>query len=145
MFKTILVPTDGSPLSQRAEDAAIAFARASGATLVALAVAEPLPSAADSGSIFVAQGTLDPEGLLAQARQRAQAVVDRARSASVPCECSVALSYYPHEEILRAASDFRCDAIFMASHGFRGLKKLFLGSETLKVLTHASLPVMVFR
>jgi nucleotide-binding universal stress UspA family protein len=144
MFKTILVPTDGSPLSRHAEDAAIEFARAAGATLVALAVAEPLPSAADSSSIFVAGGALDPPELLALARQRAQAVVERARAAAVACECCAALSYYPHEEIVRAAAEFHCDAIFMASHGSRGLRKL-LGSQTQKVLAHTSLPVMVFR
>ncbi len=144
MFKTILVPTDGSPLSQRAEDAAIEFARVAGATLVSLAVVEPQPSADDTDSIFVAGGTLKPRQLLAQARQRAQAVVDRARAAGVPCECCAALSYYPHEEIVRAAADFHCDAIFMASHGVRGLRKL-LGSQTQKVLAQVSLPVMVFR
>lgn len=144
MFKTILVPTDGSALSRHAEDAAIDFARAAGATLVVLAVAEPLPSAADTGSIFVAGGTLDPPALLALARQRAQAVLERARAAGVPCECCAALSYYPHEEIVRAAADFHCDAIFMASHGARGIRKL-LGSQTQKVLAHARLPVMVFR
>lgn len=143
MFKTILVPTDGSPLSQHAEDAAIEFARAAGATLVALSVVEPLPSAADTGSIFVAGGALDAPELLALARQRAQAVVERARAAGVPCECSAALSYYPHEEIVRAADEFHCDAIFMASHGARGLRKL-LGSQTQRVLAHADLPVMVF-
>ena len=144
MFKTILVPTDGSPLSRHAEDAAIEFARAAGATLVALAVVEPLPSAGDTASIFVAGGTPDARELLAQARQRAQAVVDRSRAAGVPCECCTALSYYPHEEIVRVATEFHCDAIFMASHGVRGLRKL-LGSQTQKVLAHAGLPVMVFR
>lgn len=144
MFNTILVPTDGSPLSRHAEDAAIEFARAAGATLVALAVVEPLPSADDTDSIFVAGGTLNPRGLLAQARQRALAVVDRARAAGVPCECCATLSYYPHEEIVRVAEDFHCDAIFMASHGVRGLRRL-LGSQTQKVLAHASSPVMVFR
>jgi nucleotide-binding universal stress UspA family protein len=145
MFKTILVPTDGSLLSQRAEDGAIAFARATGATLVALAVAEPLPSASDAGSIFASAASLDPRDLLAQAQRRAQELVGRAQAAGIPCQCSAALSYHPHEEILKAAADFHCDAIFMASHGLRGLRRVFLGSETQKVLAHASLPVLVFR
>jgi len=33
----------------------------------------------------------------------------------------------------------------MASHGRRGLSALVLGSETQKVLTHSTLPVLVLR
>jgi nucleotide-binding universal stress UspA family protein len=33
----------------------------------------------------------------------------------------------------------------MASHGRRGLTAMVLGSETLKVLTHSKLPVLVHR
>jgi len=33
----------------------------------------------------------------------------------------------------------------MASHGRKGLNKLFLGSETQKVLAHTHLPVLVLR
>jgi nucleotide-binding universal stress UspA family protein len=63
----------------------------------------------------------------------------------VPCETRVAESYSPSEEIVRLASELGCDAIFMASHGRKGINRLFVGSETQKVLAHTNLPVMVFR
>lgn len=74
-----------------------------------------------------------------------QDLVERAKTAGIPCQSTVAISYNPYEEILKAASDFHCDVIFMASHGRRGIKGILLGSETQKVLTHAKLPVLVFR
>jgi nucleotide-binding universal stress UspA family protein len=145
MFQTILVPTDGSPLSRQAEDAAIELARRNGAKLVALSVATPTLDAATAGASYLGATTIDPSELLAAAQNRVQDLVDRAKAAGIPCQCHVAVSYHPYEEILNAASDFHCDVIFMASHGRHGLKGIVLGSETQKVLTHAKLPVLVFR
>jgi nucleotide-binding universal stress UspA family protein len=143
MFTTILVPTDGSALSRLAEDAAIEFARRNGATMVALSVAEPAQEAGEARAAAVPAILLD--ALLSAAQQRVQAVVIRAQAADIPCQCSIAYSAHPYEEILKAATEFQCDVIFMASHGHRGITKVFLGSETEKVLAHARLPVMVFR
>jgi nucleotide-binding universal stress UspA family protein len=74
-----------------------------------------------------------------------QRVADAAKSAGVPCETVALLSYSPYEEIIQTAEKFRCDLIFMASHGRRGLTRLFLGSETQKVLAHSTIPVLVYR
>jgi nucleotide-binding universal stress UspA family protein len=145
MFQTILVPTDGSALSRQAEDAAIEFARRNGAELVAVSVATPEVDAATAGASYLGGAAIDPSELLAAAQKRVQDLIDRAKAAGLPCQSSVAFSYHPYEEILKAASDFHCDVIFMASHGRSGLKDILLGSETQKVLTHAKLPVLVFR
>jgi nucleotide-binding universal stress UspA family protein len=145
MFQTILVPTDGSALSRQAEDAAIEFARRNGATLVAFSVAEPAQGAATAAGRFVGAAVIDSAEIVAAAQLRVQGLVDRAQAADIPCQCSVAISYHPHEEILKAASDFQCDVIFMSSHGSRGFRDIILGSETQEVLVRAKLPVVVFR
>ena len=139
MFKTILVPTDGSAPSRRAEDAAVMLARASGATLVTLAVAEltltgPPRSGAPPGD----------EALLA-AQERVQATAARVLAAGIPCQCSVALSGAPWEEILNSAADLCCDAIIMAAYGVRGPQAMALGSQAQRVLANAQVPVMLFR
>jgi nucleotide-binding universal stress UspA family protein len=144
MFKTILAPTDGSALSRRAEDAAIELARLCRGTLVALSVAEPLPEASESG-VFMGEPGIDPLERLALAQERVHSLAQRAKAAGVPCQGTSALSYYPWEEIVKAANDFHCDVICMASHGRSGLKKLILGSVTAKVLAQANLPVLVYR
>jgi nucleotide-binding universal stress UspA family protein len=49
------------------------------------------------------------------------------------------------ESIVRAAREYGCDSIVMASHGRRGLSKVLLGSETQKVLVESDVPVVVTR
>lgn len=51
----------------------------------------------------------------------------------------------PYELIIEVAQRQGCDLIFMASHGRRGVEALLLGSETQKVLTHSTIPVLVYR
>ncbi len=145
MFKTILVPTDGSPLAEKAVDAAIEFARESGGRIVVISVAEPYPFAPLSEKAMNEELSTFENGVREAARNYVKKAADAARAAGVDCETVVVLSGSPYREIVDTANNMKCDAIFMASHGRRGLNLLFLGSETQKVLAHSNLPVMVFR
>lgn len=145
MFKKILVPTDGSTLSDKAINAAIEFGREYGAQLVALSVAEPYPFSPLSESAFIDERRLYDERARELAQQSVDKIAAAARVANVPCETVVAQSFAPHDEIIKAAKEHGCDLIFMASHGRKGLGRLFIGSETQKVLANSSVPVMVFR
>jgi nucleotide-binding universal stress UspA family protein len=145
MFTHFLVPTDGSPLSAKATAAAIELARKTGARITVLSVAEPYPYSALSEGAFLPDQS-EYEAKMRQIAQRAvEEVAAAARNAQVSCETRVAESFSPSEEITRAAEELGCDAIFMASHGRKGINRLFVGSETQKVLAHTNLPVMVFR
>lgn len=145
MFKSILLPTDGSELSDKATAIAINFARLHQARIVTITVIQPmlLPSLGDSGAM------LSADQFQAQmqnaARHHIEKVTSAARAAGIPCEGIVAMSPNPYEEIVEAASKHGCDLIMMASHGRKGLNKLFLGSETQRVLSHTTLPVLVLR
>ncbi|MBZ2207398.1 universal stress protein [Massilia soli] len=145
MFNTILVPTDGSAISQQAVDAAVEVARCCGASIVALSVAEPYPLTPLVEGAMVVDPGLDSRAMTAQAQARVDAVAAAARAAGVPCMTEVAQSFHPHQEIIAAATRHQCDAIFMGSHGRRGISRLIAGSETQKVLAYAPMPVMVFR
>jgi nucleotide-binding universal stress UspA family protein len=68
-----------------------------------------------------------------------------AADANVTCEAIATRGVHPYEEILATASDKHCDVIWIASHGRRGLDKLLLGSETQRVLAHATIPIIVYR
>ena len=145
MYKKILVPTDGSDLSDQAMTSAIDFARLCGAEIVALSVAEPYPLApAAEGAMVIDPGRETHEVELASQRH-VEKIAERARAAGVACSTVTALSTVPHEEIIRAAEDKGCDLIFMASHGRRGLSKLLAGSVTQNVLAYSAIPVMVLR
>ncbi|MEO8407457.1 MAG: universal stress protein [Oxalobacteraceae bacterium] len=145
MFKTILVPTDGSPLSDKAINAAIEFAQSNGGKIVGLSVAEPYPYAPlTDGSVTVDANSYE-EKMREMAQLHVQKIANAAQAANVPCETFVRQSFRPHEEIISVAINNQCDIIFMASHGRKGLSKLFVGSETQKVLAHSTIPVLVFR
>ncbi|MGB3609281.1 MAG: universal stress protein [Cellvibrio sp.] len=153
MFTKILVPTDGSPLSDKAVAGALDLAAKVGAALIVISVAEPyryIPPAA-AGMIYdpslysdELQHRFDQHSQ-EQAREIVEKVMDAARARGVACEAITPMSLNPYEEIVNAVDRYGCDAVFMASHGRKGLNKLFLGSETQKVLSHTSVPVMVFR
>ncbi|SDY93168.1 Nucleotide-binding universal stress protein, UspA family [Collimonas sp. OK242] len=145
MFKTILVPTDGSHLSDKAIDTAIEFAKFSSGKIIALSVAEPYPFSPMAESTMATDPSTYEENMLALAKLNVQKVADAARNAGVPCEMLTAQAFNPDEEIISAAEKYHCDAIFMASHGRSGLSRLFLGSKTQRVLAHSTIPVLVLR
>jgi len=147
MFKHILLPTDGSRLSARAAKAAVRFARTNGARITAFHAAPPyrpdisgdfIPASFTSLAEYTKQVNTKAEKYLGQVKQLADA-------AKVRCATACASSDSPHEAIIEAAKTHKCDLIFMASHGRRGLAGLLIGSETTKVLTHCKLPVLVYR
>jgi len=147
MIKHILLPTDGSPLSARAVAAGVKLAKAVGARVTGLFVAPaPTPLVYER---FVPVGYMTPEqhaALIERAAARYLGVIEKAaKAAGVPCECVRITSDFPADVILQTATKRRCDLIVMASHGRRGLSAVLLGSETQKVLTHAKLPVLVYR
>ena len=149
MFKKILVPTDGSPVSQRAVKLAVRFAREQQARLVGFWVGPSWEPNMYAYSKDVPPGFISPkqhDAHVRKAAHRCLAVVKKAaREADVPCKCSYVESMMPYQEIINAARRNRCDLIVMGSHGRRGISKLLLGSQTNMVLAHSKIPVIVCR
>lgn len=144
MFKRILVPTDGSDITARAVDTAVALAKQLGAQVVALSVKEPFPYDLMSEMQPVApQDFFDAQERIATSRIRQ--VQDSCAAAGVVCEPHTVEAHRPWEAIIGLATSAGCDLLVMASHGRRGVSALLLGSETQKVLTHSSVPVLVVR
>ena len=147
MFKHILIPTDGSPVAAKAIKAGVALAKEMGASVTGFYAIEPPPTHL-YGEGYLAERRLVEE-LERRAKEVAQQSVDEiaaaAKSAGVPCDTSIAKSVAPHKGIIAAAEKNKCDAVFMASNGHKGLTGLILGSVTQKVLTHSKIPVLVYR
>lgn len=147
MFKHILIPTDGSEISVKAIRAGVALAAEIGAKVTAFHAQEPLPAHVH-GEGYIADKQLVAE-FEARARkysERCLAEVEKAgKAAGVAVESVVVKSPVPYRSIIDAAKKKKCDAIFMASHGRRGLAGLLLGSVTQQVLSHSKIPVLVFR
>jgi nucleotide-binding universal stress UspA family protein len=144
MYKKILVPTDGSVLSEQATATAIELARLYGATIAAFSVAEPPPILSAEAAMAIDLG-VETEQRQQIALQNVEKVAQAARAAGVACETAIAYSAVPHQEIINAAAANKCDLIFMASHGRHGLSRLLAGSVAEHVLAHSPIAVMVLR
>jgi nucleotide-binding universal stress UspA family protein len=144
MFKRILVPTDGSEITQKAVATAIGLAKSVGAALYTLSVKEPFPYSAISEMQPVPpQEFFDAQERIAS--ERVNAVRDACKAADQVCAAHTVEAVHPWEAIIEHAKNNACDLIVMSSHGRRGVTALLLGSETQKVLTHSSIPVLVVR
>lgn len=143
MYSHILVPTDGTELSTETIGSAVEFARDAGARITFFH-AVPDYLATGDGALMHA---VAPEIAAEKAAGDAHAILSKAeaaaRSAAVPCAILCKISDRPHEAILDAAEEQGCDLIFTAARGPRSIGGLMLGSETLKVLMHARIPVLV--
>lgn len=148
MFKHLLVPTDGSDLSRMAVERAVAFAAETGARLTFFCAEQHFPATlyAGMGAIFDAAAPARFHAAEDEVAHRILAACAQlAQAAGVACATLALTGEEPYAAIIRAAEQSGCDLIFMASHGHRGVKALLLGSETQKVLTHSTIPVLVFR
>lgn len=145
MFKNILFPTDGSPTSDAALPICLQFAKAAGAHVTALHVVPEF-------HVFTYNSEMledTREQYLQQTAARGARVLDAveklARTEGVACETIMRRGDEPYLAILDEARERGCDLITMASHGYRGVKGMLLGSETHKVLVHSMIPVLVLR
>ena len=147
MFKHILVPTDGSPLSADTVKRAIVYARETAAKVTFFFAKPDYPVAFYGEGALIDPTTPDKFAEMAeqQAREILAAHEAAAKAEGVNSAGLSSVSDIPYEAIIAAAEQVGADLIFMASHGRRGISGLLLGSETQKVLTHSKIPVLVYR
>ena len=145
MYKHVLIPTDGSELSERAARSAVNFAKSVNARLTALHTT-PIFHPTDLSGHAVYTHVVEHNELSEQNAQRVlKAVEQMAREADVTIDTVHRVTDNPWEAIVNVAQEHGCDLIFMASHGRRGINALLMGSETNKVLIHTKIPVLVCR
>jgi nucleotide-binding universal stress UspA family protein len=147
MYKHILVPTDGSEISNNAILAAVKLAKVLGAKVTGLFAMEDYPVSPFAD--YVPGSIPTPEEFrIAQeagAKKHLEVLEREAKAAGVPYAINFAPGVSIYKAIIHAAEEKGCDLILMASHGRRGMSGLVLGSETNKVLTHSTIPVLVYR
>ena len=143
MYRHLLVPIDDSALSVETVRQAVTLAGALGAK-VTFFHANPDYGATSDGAL---ERVLSPADFDEHRAGAARALLAKAetvaRAASVAYASACVTSDRPYAAILDAAEHNGCDLIFMASHGVRGIRSLVLGSQTQRVLQHATIPVLV--
>jgi nucleotide-binding universal stress UspA family protein len=138
MYTHILIPTDGSELAGKAVQHGIALAKLIGAKVTMLTVLPPAMITTDTEMIEIRKASMQK-----QAEEILGAVAKQA--AGFACETIQVEHEDPYQAIIDTADSKGCDLIVMASHGRRGISAILLGSETVKVLTHCKIPVLVYR
>ena len=143
MYRHLIVPLDDSPLAIELVNQAVQLAR----TLDAKVTFFHAQADYGASSMGALARVMSPAAFNEEMAGEARAILAKAeavaRAAGVSCDAVVMTSDRPHEAILSTAEARGCDLVFIASHGHRGVKGLMLGSQTQKVLQHATLPVLV--
>jgi nucleotide-binding universal stress UspA family protein len=146
MYKHILLPTDGSVLSEVAIDNGLRFAKAVGARVTGFYVmVERQVESFEDYAPTDAKSAAPNEFAKQEAQRYLGAIAAKAAAAQVRCETLSMSHASPYQAIIRAATDKGCDLIVMASHGRKGITGELVGSETARVITHCKIPVLVYR
>lgn len=146
MFKKILFATDGSPASHHAAAMAVSMARTHQAQLLAVYVVDPYP--------YLGIGEMNPYGFqsyMAAAQEMSVTAFDHIKQLAaqdgqaVQVETQLVENVAAHKGILQAAQDDGADLLIIGSHGRSGVEKFILGSIAAKIVSHATVPVLVVR
>ena len=147
MYKHILIPTDGSEVAEKAVAQGIEFAREAKAR-VTLFTAVPEYEPPSEAQVF-ARRVVSIAEHARESEENARKILEHgtglARAAGLEFDTDYEQSNQPWQAIVNAAKRHGCDAIFMASHGRKGLSRLVHGSQTVDVLTHSDIPTLVVR
>ena len=145
MYRHILLTTDGSDLAERSVQHGIGLAKELGARVTVLTVIQPVHTVTPV-EVMIALPAAEYDK---RAQQHAEDLLRRAEQAALKADISCTTRIVTHanawQAIVEAAIDAECDLIIMGSHGRSGLSQLVLGSETRRVLTHTTIPVLVTR
>ncbi len=141
MIKKILVPTDFSEHAENALKVAAELARKNEAEIYLLHMLElPLHLANEGGG-----GQL-PEALffMKLAHQKFEKFMDKEYMEDLTVYETVEL-HTTHEGIIDSVEKNNIDLVVMGSEGATGLKEMFIGSNTEKVVRHSKVPVLVIK
>jgi nucleotide-binding universal stress UspA family protein len=145
MYTNILIPTDGSELAGKAVQHGIALAKRIGAKVTVLTVLPPFHVFTTDPQMIEDTPALYKARMQEHAEEILGTVARAAQAAGAACEMVHVEHEHPYQAIIDTAVSKGCDLIVMASHGRHGISAIILGSETLKVLTHSKIPVLVHR
>ncbi len=145
MYTHILLPTDGSELSKMAVREGVDLAKALDAKVTVITVTAPFHVISADPAMLIETVDQYQERMTTLANQYLNFAKKTAAVAGVRCDTIHVEHEQPYLAIIETAENKGCDVILMASHGRHGLSAVLLGSETLKVLTHSIIPVIVYR
>lgn len=145
MFKHILVPVDGTELSERAVRTGLELAGKLGAAVTAFVVEPmpPLPHMGTSPTLYQRESEAHNAATQEHANELLRRVGDLARSLGVTVQGKFQRADQIDDAIAGAAAEFGCDLIVMATHGRGVFGELLFGSHTKSVMARCKVPLLV--
>lgn len=144
-LRRVMVPLDGSPLSQQALGTGAGIARREGAALHLVTVISPLSTLPTEAGSFVHDFAVEQaleDGFRRYLDEQAGAV--RLREPGISVTCSV-LAGSVAGTLAMYARDEDIDLIVMTTHGWGGLKRLWLGSVAQALVHRVHCPTLLMR
>lgn len=143
MYQRILVPFDGSPTSMAGLDEAVKLAKLTGASIRIVHVLDGLPfSAGDAGFTGDILGILLETGsqILLEGKHRVEA-------SGVPVDTFLSETFGQRvsDVVAEQAKAWNADLIVIGTHGRRGVRRLFIGSDAEQIVRSAPVPVQLVR
>jgi nucleotide-binding universal stress UspA family protein len=145
MYKHILIPTDGSELSERAVREGIDLASTVHARVTLLTASMPFHVFATDALMVSDTPQRYADDIEARASARLKGGEQYASSKGVVTNAKHVYAEHPYEAIVDVARASGCDLVCMAAHARKGVAGLVMGSQTEKVLSHTKVPVLVCR
>jgi len=140
-IKTILVPIDFSQTSKKALVYAVRMAEQFGSKIILLNVVEPVATPDFAYHPLL----LETDKAKHAATTRLQAFCREALISPKMLERVLVRYGTPFAEITDAARTLKADLIILTTHGYTGLKHVFMGSTAERVVRHAPCPVLTVR
>jgi len=144
MYKSVLIPVDGSDVSNHAVDEGLKLASQLGSRVTVLHVIDIALFTIPDAESGVTNFEVIQQGLTNQGKRLLEEIGARAKAAGVEAETVMAEGDV-HDEITKAAVDKKADLIIMGTHGRRGINRLILGSVAESVARRAHCAVLLIR
>ena len=142
MYKTILVPLDGTETAEAVLPHVFNLAKSEGAEIVLLTVAADAVAAFTFGDPALAEEFIETQESAAQkylSSLQESLTVEGYKVSTIIREGAV------HTAIVDVSKEIKADIIAMSTHARRGVAHLFLGSVAEKVVRHSDIPIMLIR
>ena len=148
MYKNILIATDGSELASQGLTHGLELAKA--LNVPATVVTTTKVWSTIEMAHQVEGNSVNPLEQYEKFRaEQAQEILSSAETVAknlgVSCDYVHVKDRHPADGIIETAAEKGCDLIVMASHGWRGIKQVLLGSVASEVLAHSKVPVLIVR
>jgi nucleotide-binding universal stress UspA family protein len=143
VYKTVIVPLDGSQFAESALEHVAAVAQVEGLEKVIL-LRVVMPLLVQGKSFLQAEHAREAEDKQeAAARQYLKKIASRLRKQRLPAQIKLVVNGEPALKILEAAREENADLIVMSTHGSSGVAPWLFGSVTHRVLSHSPVPVLM--